>query len=224
MFEDAAARNRDHHHRRRLSLALERRDGQSQRVAQDDLLERHPGAERQRARAEAADRAGGDLDHPRGLASVVVAADAQLGVHRSFLEAEGLGRLGRALADGRLCRVGQPRRRHVDGLLEERPVERIGLVEQRQGVERAADEETLQRHLRPRHELLHQDLAGARAEGADVGRRQDRRHSAKRRGELRLAVRADDPAARREHERLEHARIRARARPAPPGRRPRRTR
>src|SRR3989338_8277760 len=65
LFEDAAARDRDHHDARCGTLALERGDGPAQRVAQDDLLERHAGAEAQRARAQPPDGARGPLDEPR---------------------------------------------------------------------------------------------------------------------------------------------------------------
>ena len=81
--EPPGARDRDHHDASRASLAVERVDLPAERVAQDQLLERHAGAEPEGAGAEAADRACGDLDDPR--ARVV---DAKLGVDGPLREPE----------------------------------------------------------------------------------------------------------------------------------------
>src|SRR5438132_323008 len=62
--EPPGARDRDHHDSSRPSLAVERVDLPAERVAQDQLLERHAGAEPEGTGAEAPDRAGGDLDDP----------------------------------------------------------------------------------------------------------------------------------------------------------------
>ena len=66
--------------------------------------------------------------------------EAQLGVDRSLREAEGSAGVAGHRGDAGLRRLGQPRRRDVDRLLEERAVEWVGLVEERQDVERSADQ------------------------------------------------------------------------------------
>ncbi len=69
-------------------------------------------------------------------------------------------------------RVAARRRRDVERLFEERTVERVGLVEHRQHVQRAVFEHALERHLESRHESLDLDQAGRRiAQRPDVGRR-----------------------------------------------------
>ena len=75
----ARPRDRDHHHAARGVLAGELVERQPDRVAQDHLLEADPGAEAQRARAQAADGARRDVDD-----ADVAAVDAELGVDGPF--------------------------------------------------------------------------------------------------------------------------------------------
>src|SRR5436309_4385455 len=133
--EPTRAGDRDHHDARRTALALERLQRAAEGVADDQLLEAQAGSEAKRARAQPADRARGDLQD-EGPALV----EAQLGVDRSLREAEGSAGVAGHRGDAGLRRLGQPRRRDVDRLLEERAVEWVGLVEERQDVERSADQ------------------------------------------------------------------------------------
>src|SRR5499425_1723255 len=141
-FENPGAWNGDHHHPRRGACPLEGSHGPAEGMADDDLFEGHAGAEAEGARAQAADGARGQLDEP-GTRFV----DSELDVDRPVREAEGLRRLARARDDGRLGRLGQPRRRHIDGFLEKGSIERIRLVEDGQGTEAALRQEALQRDL-----------------------------------------------------------------------------
>ena len=103
-----------------------------ERVAQDQLLERDARAEAQRARAQPADRAGRDLDHPHA-----VAVDPQLGVHRALRPARSRRRRAPVTSSTRASVAGgEARRRDVDRLLEVRADERVGLVEHREHLER----------------------------------------------------------------------------------------
>src|SRR5260370_24432227 len=82
LLEDPAARDRDHHHRGGGPLALERVHRPPQRAPQDQLLERHAGAEAQGPPAEAPDRARRDLQHHRLEPALPAPAHAQRAVHR----------------------------------------------------------------------------------------------------------------------------------------------
>ena len=117
-------------------LALERVDGPSpsawRRISSSSVI---PVAEAERARAEPADRARRHLDHPRPLARSPAARRGP---------APRSGRAPRTppqrvSAHRRLDVGGQARRRDVDRLLEERAVERIGLVEEGEHVQVAPD-------------------------------------------------------------------------------------
>ena len=170
-------------------------------------------------RAEAADRARRDLQHHRlepgrGRAQPQLACTAPS--ERPSARAAGGGRL----RDPGLGGLGQPRRRHVDGLLEEGAVERIGLVEEGQGAEDAALQQAFERHLAARHEVLHQDGVGPLAQLRHVRRAQDLADALEGGHELRRVVRPDHAAAGREHQRLEHARVRHAAAPPRAGPRP----
>ena len=109
-------------------------------VTQQQLLQRDCGLriadcglKAEGARAQAADRARGDFEDKDA-----VRVDAALGVDRTVMEAQRSRRARHAVDDGAL-RVGvRGRRRQVDRFLEERAVERIGLVEDRQHLEGAA--------------------------------------------------------------------------------------
>ena len=125
----------------------------------------------------------------------------------SFGQSERRARVAAHRRDAGLRGSGQPGGRDVDGLLEERPVERIRLVEEGQDVERAADQQPFEGDLASGHERLDEQGAprfvGKRS--LDLG--QDRRDAPERRDEFPRVVRADHAAARREHARLEDARV-----------------
>ena len=101
------------------------------------------------------------------------------------------------------------RRRHVDGFFEERPVERFGLVEHREHVERSAIEQSLERKLAARNELLdeHDAMSGV-ALRLDVGRAQQRLQTREGASKCRRIVDAHDPAAARQGGRLDYRRER----------------
>ena len=169
-------------------------------MAQDDLLQRHAGAEAQRPRAESADGPRRHLQHPRP-----VVVHPQLGVDRALAQAEGRAggrgdRLDAPLDVGR-----QPRGRDVDRLLEVRALERVRLVEQRQRVERAAHEQAFQRDLDARHVRLgQQELRGVAAH-LDVLAGEQRGDPPESGHELVGGVGADDAAAGRQRQGLQHA-------------------
>src|SRR5215467_3633075 len=133
--EPAGPRDRDHHDAGGASLALERFERTPERVRKDQVLEGQTGAERQGAGAEASDRARGHLEHER--AALV---QAKLRVDGALGEPERRARVAAHRGDTGLDGFRQTRRRHVDRLLEERAVERIGLVEDRQHVQCPAEQ------------------------------------------------------------------------------------
>src|SRR6267378_2570178 len=53
----------------------------------------------------------------------------------------------------------ETRRRHVDGLLEEGTVERIGLIEDREHSKAPVCDQSFDRHLKPRDEFLNERFA-----------------------------------------------------------------
>ena len=93
-----------------------------------------PVPKRERPRAEPADRARGDLDEPRARR---VQRAARRGRARPRSPSARAARAAQS-AMAACVRRGQPRGRDVDRLLEERAVERVGLVEERQRAEAAA--------------------------------------------------------------------------------------
>src|SRR5712692_8668451 len=102
-------------------------------MAHDDLLEGDPFvAESQHRRATPADRAGRELDQPRAVFVV-----AQLGVDRTFGDAERAHGPFRALGNRTLKAGRYGRWCQVDRLLEKRPVQRIRLIEDREYVQPA---------------------------------------------------------------------------------------
>src|SRR6266508_467593 len=111
------------------------------------------------------------------------------------------------LPDRRLRRFGQPGGRDVDGFLEEWPVERIRLVEERERFERAAIEQAFEGDLDARDEAFDQNAIGALAELAHIRSVENFCDVREGRDELRFGVGADDAAAGRQHQRLEHAGI-----------------
>ena len=122
-------------------------------MAQNDFFQRKPRAEFQCPSAQAADGPGRHFDHPR-----TVVVYAQFSVHGALGEADGLCCGG---CGGDYRRVGgviQAGRRDIDGFFEGRALQGVGLIEQRQGVQFAVDQQCLQRHLDAGHIGLHQDL------------------------------------------------------------------
>ena len=115
-----------------------------------------------------------------------VALHAALGVNRSVAQAEGAGRLATAAIDRALRVVGRRRRREVDGLFEEWPVERIGLVEDREQLQGAVVHQPFERELAALDEPLDQrDVARLVALGPHVGRMQAARAAGGRRRRAR---------------------------------------
>ena len=78
-------------------------------------------------------------------------SQAQLGVHRPLAQPEGAGRIGGQRLDPAQGLGRKPGRRHVERLLEVRPLERIGLVEDRQHLELAGSHERLDGDLDAGH-------------------------------------------------------------------------
>ena len=126
----------------------------------------------------------------------------ELRMHGPRDKTEGRHRLADALGDAYLGDPAETARGDVDALLEERTVKRIGLVEDRQHLEPAVEQQPLQRDLRPRDEGLDQKQRSfilvpcIRHDGAhplDGGR------------ELPGVIGPNDPAAGRHRNRLDHA-------------------
>ena len=192
----------------------------AERVAHDDVLQRKARFKAQTSRAQPSDRAGRHLDED---GPVVAGGPAQLGVNRAGLEAERARRRGHAFGEAALIGGRQPRRRDVDGLLERRPVERVGLVEQRQHLKGAAGQDALERELRPGDERFHQQLPGRLRDPA--GARRDRRAGARAArappratGDRRRASRRGCPTASAASPRREIPPRPARSRGRPPRR------
>ena len=107
-------------------------------------------------------------------------------------------------------------RRDIDGFFEERAVQRIGFVEERQHVERPMIQDSFDRELAALHEALDQRVVvRLMALVADVRRLQDTAQPIERADELRQAVRSHDAAAPREGERLHNTGERHRAQERP---------
>ena len=133
--------------------------------------------------------------------------DAQLGVDGTLAETQGQRGPAGDVGDRPLAVVGQPRGGHVDRLLEERPVERVGLVEQGEHRQRAVDQEPLQRHLAAGDEPLDQHLVRS-LQGRDLRRAEDRLDPAERGHESVPIVGPDDAATRRQDGGLQDHRVR----------------
>jgi hypothetical protein len=129
-------------------------------------------------------------------------------VDRPLVQADGGGGAGHRVGDLGLLARRHARWRHVDGLGEERAVERIRLVEQRQRVQLPSRQQALEGQLRSGHELLHDDVAGrVRVDG---GHRRIGQQAGQPLGpgdQLHRPVGAHDPAAGRQVQRLDHDRI-----------------
>ena len=81
----------------------------------------------------------------------------------------------RGIPDPALPGFGQPRRGHVNGLLEERPIQGIGFVEEGKDDEPSAVENPLQGHLPARNISFDEDMLGRVPQGCDVGLLQNSR-------------------------------------------------
>src|SRR5438067_180535 len=90
-------------------------------------------------------------------------------MHRALAQPERGGGLRGGVGDRLLDWSGQTGGRYVDGLLEIWTVKRIGLVEDREDAQTAADEQAFQRDLAARNEVLDEDLSGAGIVGSEVG-------------------------------------------------------
>ena len=100
----------------------------------------------------------------------------------------------------------EPRRRDVDGFLEERPVERIGLVEDGEHAEAAVVEDSFHGELRAGNEPLNQDsVIGGIAHRLNLALRQQAGDALEGGDELFPIVSADHAAAPRQRERLQDA-------------------
>ena len=175
----------------------------AKRVAHDHVFQRKAGFKSQASGAQAADRARGDLDQDR---AAVGFAPAQLGVDGAGLEAQRARRRRHRVGDAALIGRRAPRRRDVEGFLEGRAVERIGLVEQRQHLERAAGQDALQRELGPGDERFDEDLPGrVRIGPAQGGVGEQALEPRQRRRERGAIVGAHHAAAARQHQRLDDA-------------------
>ena len=119
------------------------------------------------------------------------------------------GLLG-ARRDGRLRGVRQTRRRDVDRLLEERAVQGVWLVEQRQHVQPARHEQALERDFRAGHEVFNQELFGPLAAAGELWRGEDTFEASVGGDELLGIIRADHPATGGKPQRLEDARVASR--------------
>src|SRR3954468_11071121 len=191
-LEYALVPDRQHHHARGQLLAAHVVEWQVERVAEDQLLERHAEPEAEAARAEPADRARGELEHLRRR------PEAELGVDRAFGQPERFRRVRREPADLRLHLRRLARRRHVDRLLEVGAVEWVGLVEHGEHLEPSAVQEALDRDLIALGEALYEQWRVRVVEdGADAGRGG---------GCLIGIVRPDHALATRAGERLQDAR------------------
>jgi len=126
-------------------------------------------------------------------------------VHRPLGQPQRRAGGGGGRADGALHAVRQARGRHVDGLLEERPLQRVGLVEERQHVQRSPDQQAFQGDLEAGHVFLGKQIARGVAGHRDVVADEQRRDAPEGHDELLGGVGADDPAAGRQAQRLQHA-------------------
>ena len=104
--------------------------------------------------------------------------------------------------DLRQDRGRQPRRRHVQRLLEVRPLERVGLVEDRQHLQTASAQQPLDRHLRAGQVALQQQ----RRPGRLLSGGQDPPDALGGQACLLGVIRPDHPAAARQPQRLDDAR------------------
>ena len=98
-------------------------------MAKDELFERNAHPKAQDFRAKPSDRSRRELDDHRPLF-----VSPKLGVNRTVIKPHSGHGPGRCGGHRMLNPSGQSRRRDVDGFLEERALERIGLVEKCQAL------------------------------------------------------------------------------------------
>src|SRR6185503_19825287 len=125
-----------------------------ERMANDKFLERHAVAKSQRPRTKPSNCASGYLDHPRA-----VFIRSKLCVDWPFGQSHRANRRGGRLDYLLLNFRAQPRRRHVNRFLEERTVERIRLVEDREHSKLAIGHQTFDGDFKARNKLFDQRLA-----------------------------------------------------------------
>ena len=150
-------------------------DSATQGIKQNHHLEAHVAEEAERARAETADRAGGELQHDGSCLSRPP-VDAELGVDRAMKQPESPGGAFRKVDRRGKRRLGQSTRCHEQRLFERRAFRCIGLVENRGDRQGAVGEETIDAHFPPGHVFLEQDrlliaAAGLGKDGADLPHR-----------------------------------------------------
>lgn len=176
----------------------------------------------QRAAAEAADwtRRHFEDEHVRLLRARLRRAGrsgrrvhAALGVNRSVPQADGRGRRADRFGNPPCLPGGHGRRRDVQGFLEEWTVERIGLVEEGEHVQRTVMHQSFKRKLAAGDEAFDQEaVVRWIAFGAHVRPTQKRAQPVERNQKLVGIVGADDAAAARQRNRLDDTRKRQRSR------------
>ena len=185
---DARARNRNHHHAGRQLFAAPVLGRFSERVPQQQLLERHRFGERRRGRPSA--RSAALARTARRSAARPPRARSPPRFARAGTSAcigpcdRPIARAARPTAATIACCSSReaPRRRDVDRFLEERTVERIGLVEDRQHVKRPVVQHPFDREFAPVNEVLDEHVVvRVEALAPDVRRLQDARAADRRR-------------------------------------------
>src|SRR5712691_2377672 len=217
---DSAPWNRDHHHPGCGALAMPRPGFITERVTQQQFLQRDLGfgiwdsnpeprvpnsgaREAKTAGAEAANWTRGDFEDED-----TIRVDAALAVDGAVIQADRLCRLRDGVPDGALVGVGGGTRRHVDCFLEERTVERVGFVEDRQHMKGAVVHQAFERVLAARDERFDErELVGLVSLGPQVRRPHQRAQPFERRGERRRIVRAQHAPASRERHGFDDARV-----------------
>ena len=159
-FEHAPAWNRNHHDGGGGLFAPETRHVRAACVHQQQMLERARSSTRmpriieaQDARAQPADRPRRDLEHEHA-----VMVDPAFRVDRTMPQPERLRGPLHGQIDLVLGRRVDGRRRQIDRFFEERAVQWIRFVEQRERVELPARQESLDRVLPARNESLDEQL------------------------------------------------------------------
>ena len=120
---------------------------------------------------------GRELDDHRSLF-----INPKLGVNRTIKKSQGGHGPSRCGGDRMLNPSGQSRRRDVDGFLEERALERIGLVEKCQDAELAPIQQAFQRHLSSRDVIFDEDVIAGASQRPRVGVVQDSCYTIERGG------------------------------------------